>query len=72
MWKVWKCPNVNIYDYANRIIHKKGEWFLIGKYNEIDTAAEVVKHEIYLHDSYGLEGTPKLKIENEIEEVIDF
>ena len=52
MWKVY------------RLI--KNKWFLIGDYNTIDAAANIVKHEIYLYNCTCQDGdpNPKFKIES--------
>lgn len=69
MWKVYRYAEKDIVDADGYVIYSKGTWYLVGDYNTIDDAANIVKHEIYLYNCTATEDTPnpKFKIESNLE-----
>ena len=69
MWKVYRYAEADVYDLDGFVIYEKGTWYPIGEYDNIDVAAAIVKHEIYLDNCVCQDGdpVPKLKIESALE-----
>lgn len=68
MWKVYRWCDKDILDDEGYIIYKANTWYLIGDYNTIDSASDMVKQEIYLDNCIATEDTPipKFKIESDL------
>lgn len=68
MWKVYKWCDKDILDDEGYIICKANTWCLIGNYDTIDSASNIVKQEIYLDNCVATEDTPipKFKIESDL------
>ena len=48
MWKVYRYAEKDMVDADGYVIYSKNTWYLVGDYNTIDDAANIIKHEIYL------------------------
>ena len=69
MWKVYRWADKDIVDEEGYVIYSKDTWYLIGSYDTIDSASNIVKHEIYLYNCTATDETPnpKFKIESNLE-----
>ena len=69
MWKVYRWADKDIVDEEGYVIYSANTWYLIGDYDTIDSASNIVKHEIYLYNYIATEDTlnPKFKIESNLE-----
>lgn len=73
MWKVYRWCDKDILDSEGYIIYKANTWCLIGSYNTIDSAASIVKHEIYLYNCtcQDDDANPKFKILSDFDGELD-
>ena len=64
MWKVYRYAEKDIVDFDGDVIYQAGTWYLIGDYQDLETVASIVNHEIYLYNCTCQEGdaNPKFKI----------
>jgi len=69
MWKVFEWTEKEIRDMEGYIIYPANSWILIGSYDTIDTAANIVKQEISLYNLTCKDGdpNPQFKIESCLE-----
>ena len=69
MWNVYRWAEKDILDEEGYVIYPANSWYLVGDYDNIDTAANIVKHEIYLYNCTCRDGdpNPKFKIESNLE-----
>ena len=69
MWNVYRWADKDIVEEEGYVIYPKNSWYLIGDYDTIDAAANIVKHEIYLYNCTcrDEDPNPKFKIESNLE-----
>ena len=68
MWNVYRWADKDIVDDEGYVIYPKNNWYLIGDYDTIDAAANIVKHEIYLYNCTcrDEDPNPQFKIESNL------
>ena len=68
MWNVYRWLEKSIYDAEGYLIHQGQNWYLVGNYDTIDSAANIIKQEMYLYNCTAADGdpNPKFKIESNL------
>ena len=69
MWKVYRYTEKDIVDTEECVIYHKNSWYLVGSYDTVDIAANIIKHEIYLYNCTCQDGdaNPRFRIESNLE-----
>lgn len=69
MWNVYRWIEKDVFDEEGYIIYPAKSWCLVGNYDTIDSAANIIKQEIYLYNCTAADGdpNPKFKIESNLE-----
>ena len=73
MWKVYRYAEKDMVDADGYVIYSKDTWYLVGDYDTIDDAANVVQHEISLYNCTCQDGdaNPKFKILSDFDSELD-
>ena len=69
MWNVYRWIEKDVFDEEGYVIYPAKSWCLVGDYDTIDSAANIIKQEIYLYNCTAADGdlNPKFKIESNLE-----